>query len=63
MKVGDIVRWTLPAAFSMGTQESPTLGVIVKIAVGNGADVAWFGDDMRVTWVPLLELEVISESR
>ena len=63
MKVGDIVRWTLPAAFSMGTQESPTLGVIVKMAVGNGADVAWFGDDMRVTWVPLLELEVISESR
>ena len=63
MKVGDIVRWTLPAAFIMGTQESPTLGVIVKMAVGNGADVAWLGDDMRVTWVPLLELEVISESR
>ena len=63
MKVGDIVKWTLPAAFSMGAQESPTLGVIVKMAVGNGADVAWFGDDVQVTWVPLLELEVISECR
>ena len=62
MKVGDIVRWTLPAAFTIGP-ESPTLGVIVKMAVGNGADVAWFGDDMRITWVPLLELEVVSESR
>ena len=63
MKVGDIVRWTLPAAFTIGPKESPTFGVIVKMHIGNGADVAWFGDDMRVAWVPLLELEVISESR
>ena len=61
MKVGDMVRWTLPAAFTTGP-ESPTLGVIVKMHVINGADVAWFADDMRVTWVPLVELEVVSES-
>ena len=61
MKVGDIVRWTLPAAFT--TREvSPQMGVIVKMHIGNGADVAWFGDDMRVTWTPMSELEVISES-
>jgi hypothetical protein len=39
----------------------PVMGVIVKMHIGNGANVAWFADDMRVTWVPLLELEVISE--
>ena len=61
MKVGDIVRWTLPAAFTMG-ETPPQMGVIVKMNLVNGADVAWFADDMRVTWVPLLELEVISES-
>ena len=61
MKVGDIVRWTLPAAFTIGP-ESPTFGIIVKMHIGNGANVAWFADDMRVTWVPLLELEVVSES-
>jgi hypothetical protein len=62
MKVGDIVKWTLPAAFSMKAQQSPTLGVIVEMHIGNGANVAWFADDMRVTWVPLLELEIVSES-
>ncbi len=61
MKVGDVVKWTLPAAFTIGPT-SPTLGVIVKMHVINGADVAWFADDMRVTWVPLAELEVVSES-
>ncbi len=61
MKVGDVVRWSLPDYF--GSIATTQMGVIVKMAIGNGADVAWFGDDMRVTWVPLLELEVISESR
>lgn len=61
MKIGDMVRWTLPAAFTIGP-ESPTLGVIVEMHIGNGANVAWFGDDMRITWVPLLELEVVSAS-
>ena len=61
MKVGDVVRWTLPDYF--GTIATTQMGVIVKMAIGNGADVAWFGDDMRITWVPLLELEVVSESR
>ena len=56
-----MVRWTLPAAFTTGP-ESPTLGVIVEMHIGNGANVAWFGDDMRVTWVPLVEIEVVSES-
>ena len=60
MKVGDVVRWTLPDYF--GSIATTQMGVIVKMAIGNGADVAWFGDDMRVTWVPLLELEVISDS-
>ena len=60
MKVGDVVRWTLPDYF--GNIATTQMGVIVKMQIGNGADVAWFGDDMRVTWVPLLELEVISES-
>ena len=63
MKVGDIVRWTLPAAFTMSEDRSPPqMGVIVKMNLINGADVAWFGDDMRVTWTPMSELEVISES-
>ena len=61
MKVGDIVRWTLPAAFTTG-QTSPELGIIVKVRIGNGANVAWFGDEMRVAWVPLAELEVVSAS-
>ena len=61
MKVGDVVRWTLPAAFAIGP-ESPTLGVIVEMYIGNGANVAWFADDMCIAWVPLLELEVVSES-
>lgn len=61
MKVGDMVRWTLPAAFTIGPT-SPTLGVIVEMHIGNGANVAWFADDMRITWVPLTELGVISES-
>ncbi len=60
MKVGDVVRWTLPDYF--GNIATTQMGVIVKMQIGNGADVAWFGDDMRVTWVPLLELEVISDS-
>ena len=60
MKVGDVVRWTLPDYF--GRIATTQMGVIVKMGIGNGADVAWFGDDMRVTWVPLLELEVVSES-
>ena len=60
MKVGDVVRWTLPDYF--GNIATTQMGVIVKMGIGNGADVAWFRDDMRVTWVPLLELEVISES-
>ena len=61
MKVGDIVRWTLPAAFTIG-ESSPQMGVIVRANLTNGADVAWFSDNMRVTWVPMSELEVISES-
>ena len=60
MKVGDVVRWTLPDYF--GSIATTQMGVIVKMAIGNGANVAWFGDDMRVTWVPLLELEVVSDS-
>jgi hypothetical protein len=61
MKVGDIVRWTLPAAFT--TREvSPQIGVIVKMHIGNGADVAWFGDNMRIVWTPIVELKVISVS-
>jgi hypothetical protein len=60
VKVGDVVRWTLPDYF--GNIATTQMGVIVKMQIGNGADVAWFGDDMRVTWVPLLELEVISDS-
>ena len=64
MKVGDVVRWTLPMYLSEGLAPSPpVMGVIVKMHVINGADVAWFADDMRITWVPLLELEVVSESR
>ena len=64
MKVGDVVRWTLPMYLGEGLLPSPpVMGVIVKMAIGNGADVAWFADDMRVTWVPLLELEIVSESR
>ena len=61
MKVGDLVRWTLPAAFTMG-ETSPQMGVIVKMNIASGADVAWFSDDMRVTWTPMSELEVISEA-
>ena len=38
------------------------MGVIVKMNIAHGADVAWFGDDMRVTWTPMSELEVVSES-
>ena len=60
MKVGDVVRWTLPDYF--GSIATTQMGVIVKMGIGNGADVAWFGDVMRVTWAPLLELEVVSES-
>ena len=61
MKVGDIVRWTLPAAFTTG-QTSPELGVIVKMNIAQGADVAWFGNEMRITWTPIAELEVVSAS-
>jgi hypothetical protein len=60
VNVGDVVRWTLPDYF--GSIATTQMGVIVKMGIGNGADVAWFGNDMRVTWVPLLELEVISVS-
>ena len=64
MKVGDVVRWTLPMYLGEGlTPSPPVMGVIVEMHIGNGANVAWFADDMRVTWVPLLELEIISESR
>ncbi len=56
MKVGDVVRWTLPDYF--GNIATTQMGVIVKMGIGNGADVAWFGDDMRVTWVPLLSLRL-----
>ena len=61
MKVGDVVRWTLPDYF--GSIATTQMGVIVKMGIGNGADVAWFGNEMRVAWAPLLELEVVSESR
>ena len=60
MKVGDVVRWTLPDYF--GSIATTQMGVIVKMGIGNGADVAWFGDDMRVTWVPITELDVVSTS-
>ena len=64
MKVGDVVRWTLPEllAHPARPKAAPALGVIVAMRIGNGANVAWFGDDMRVTWTPLTELQVISES-
>ena len=63
MKVGDVVRWTLPVFLGEGLSAAPPIrGIIVEMHIGNGANVAWFADDMRVTWVPLLELEVISES-
>ena len=62
MKVGDIVKWTLPGAFTTGPEYRASLGVIVEMHIGNGANVAWFADDMRITWVPLLELEVVSAS-
>ena len=63
MKVGDLVRWTMPVFLNEGlTPAAPIRGVTVKMHIGNGANVAWFADDMRVTWVPLLELEVISEA-
>ena len=60
MKVGDVVRWTLPDYF--GSIAATQMGVIVKMGIGNGADVAWLGDGMRVTWTPLAELEVVSAS-
>ena len=64
MKVGDVVRWTLPMYLGEELLPSPpVMGLIVEMHVGNGANVAWFADEMRITWVPLLELEVISESR
>ena len=64
MKVGDVVRWTLPMYLDeFLTPSPPVMGVIVERHIGNGANVAWLADDMRVTWVPLLELEIISESR
>jgi hypothetical protein len=61
VKVGDIVRWTLPAAFTTG-ETSPELGIVIKMHIANGADVAWFNDNMCVTWTPLAELKVVSES-
>ena len=64
MKVGDVVHWTLPMYLGEGlTPSPPVMGVIVEMHIGNGANVAWFADDMRITWVPLLELEGVSESR
>ena len=36
----------------------PVMGIIVEMRIGNGANVAWFADDMRVTWVPLTEATV-----
>tara|TARA_Y100001938_G_scaffold60399_1_gene84158 strand:- start:277 stop:471 length:195 start_codon:yes stop_codon:yes gene_type:complete len=64
VKVGDVVHWTLPMYLGEGlTPSPPVMGVIVEMHIGNGANVAWFADDMRITWVPLLELEVVSESR
>ena len=64
MKVGDVVRWTLPMYLGEGlTPSPPVMAVIVEMHIGNGANVAWFADHLRVTWVPLLELEIISESR
>ena len=64
MKVGDVVRWTLPMYLGEGlTPSPPVMGVIVEMHIGNGANVAWFADEMRITWVPLLELEVVRESR
>jgi len=63
VKVGDVVRWTLPVFLGEGLSPSPPIrGIIVEMHIGNGANVAWFADDMRVAWVPLLELEVISAS-
>jgi len=64
VKVGDVVRWTLPDLLVHPTRSKSVgeLGVIVKMHIGNGADVAWFVDDMRITWTPLAELEVVSES-
>ena len=60
MKVGDVVRWTLPDYF--GSIATAQIGIIVEMRIGNGANVAWFEDGMRVTWTPLTELQVISES-
>ena len=61
MKVGDIVRWTLPTSLTTG-KASPEIGIVVKMHIVIAADVAWFSDDMRVKWTRLAELEVISES-
>ena len=64
VKIGDVVRWTFPELLVHPSRpKSPrTLGVIVKMNIANGADVAWFGDNMRVTWTPMSELEVVSEA-
>ena len=65
MKVGDIVRWTLSTemfgAFTV-RETSPQMGVIVKMNLAHGAEVAWFGDNMRIAWTPIAELKVISVS-
>ena len=64
MKGGDVVRWTLPELLVHPARPKvpPTLGVIVEMHIGHGANVAWLGDGMRVTWTPLAELEVVSAS-
>ena len=57
MKVGDLVRWTLPDAFA---QWRPDVGIIIRFAPGKAADVAWCSG--HLAWTPIAELEVVSAS-
>ena len=63
MKVGDIVRWTLPDFFGSPYRKKPPaeIGVIVEMNIGPGANVAWMGELILIVWTSLNELEVISE--
>jgi len=58
VKVGDLVRWTLPDAFGQWQND---IGVILRFTPVDAADVAWASG--HIAWTPLAELEVISESR
>ncbi len=57
MKVGDLVRWTLPDAFGHWQSD---IGIILRFVPIEAADIAWASG--YVAWTPLVELEVISEA-